>query len=219
MDRSGHVGVASIHIGNRNRVGIFAMGASDFRALLNILRTFCIVCRRLAGGIADEGIYLTNQTQRQTIAGNCKWGKRCSQPRIPCWGGGQGWPGDGDGDGDEEDDDTKLGIMVMMTVMALVVMLTDIDNNSDNIQKTITVTFQAGQIVIIDPTDVAVERKESFVGRQGINLSLPLNEQNLTGSVFIIIMIPGMCLLASIQPGRRMGMANRDEKSFSRCLL
>ena len=143
MDRSGHVGVASIHIGNRNRVGIFAMGASDFRALLNILRTFCIVCRRRVGGIADEGIYLTNQTQRQTIAGNCKWGKQCSQPRIPCWGGGQGWPGDGDGDGDgdEEDDDTKLGIMVMMTVMALVVMLTDIDNNSDNIQETITVTF------------------------------------------------------------------------------
>ena len=38
------------------------------------------------------------------------------------------------------------------------------DHDHDDTQELFCI-LQAGQIVIIDPTDVAVERKESFVGR------------------------------------------------------
>ena len=66
--------------------------------------------------------------------------------------GGQGWSGDDDDDGN--------GNMTMAMPMAM-----PMSTMATTRPKELSRILQAGQIVIIDPTDVPIERKESFVGR------------------------------------------------------
>ena len=51
-----------------------------------------------------------------------------------------------------------MTMMVTMTMAMRLVMVR-------KMTQELSFVLQAGQIVIIDPTDVAIERKESFVGR------------------------------------------------------